>query len=269
MKIGIGYVVIFVFFFIMAFVNIPLLSEEPQLEKKESKFLKSDDAFESIETKSEILAPPTPESHSKKIQLLENAKRDLESLRLFTKQLHRHNEMDDIEIMEEVSNDFMKEHLDELLNQEESSGHYETVRLSVVILFTKAMLFYEFNNMDGVTDIMDELKANYSQYYDIAVNHFGYNLVKESMEKFNKIAKKRKAAKKKSEYAEKKATLSDNIKDLSNNIKDLSNNVKNISNIEPGISRKTEERVKAIEDEMHAEPEVDIDEIINNLETGG
>jgi hypothetical protein len=272
MKIRVGYVAIFAFFSIIAFVNIPLLSEELQPDKEESKFLKSDDAFESVETKSEILAPPTPEFQSKKTRLLENAKRDLESLRLFAKQLHRHNEMDDIEIMEEVSNDFMKEYIDELLSQERSSSHYETVRLSVVILFTKAMLFYEFNNMDGVSDVMDELKANYSQYYDIAVNHFGYDLVRESIENFDKINKEKRAAQMKSEHAEKKASLSNNIKDLSDNIKDLSNNVKNISNIGLGVSRKTEERVKAIEDKMSAEPEYqDMDEIMNDAsaEAGG
>jgi hypothetical protein len=127
-------------------------------------------AGSAIESKSSsMLAPPVQEEQLVLKRRLQTAKKDLEAFLLFAENFRKNGDLKTLMQLQHPVEDFLKKHVDNILEQGAEHATLETTRLTAEIMFIKARLQMILNQGPAAKSTIAEMKKRFGSYQKISV----------------------------------------------------------------------------------------------------
>jgi hypothetical protein len=92
------------------------------------------------------------------------AKKDLEQFLVFAEHFNANGDMKTVEQLQGPVDDFLKRHVNRLLQQGTGQPNLETTRLTAEIMFIKARLYMNINQVEAARTTVAEMKKNFGPY---------------------------------------------------------------------------------------------------------
>jgi hypothetical protein len=118
---------------------------------------------------SSMLAPPAQEEQLVLKRRLLTAKKDLEAFRLFADNFRSNGDRKALAQLQQPVQDFLKKHVDNLLAQGAEHASLETTRLTAEIMFIKARLQMNLNQVPAARATVAEMKKRFGSFQKISV----------------------------------------------------------------------------------------------------
>lgn len=116
-----------------------------------------------------MLSPPVQEEQLVLKRRLLTAKKDLEAFRLFADNFRSNGDLKSLAQLQHPVEDFLKKHVDNLLEQGAEHASLETTRLTAEIMFIKARLQMNLNQGAAARVTVAEMKKRFGSYQKISV----------------------------------------------------------------------------------------------------
>ncbi len=116
-----------------------------------------------------LLAPPAQEDQLILKRRLQTAKGDIESFSVFAENFRKNGDTETLAQLQVPVDDFLKKHVDNLLDQNADYSTLDTTRLTAEILFIKTRLFMSMNRKDDARKTLAEIKNRFGSYQEITV----------------------------------------------------------------------------------------------------
>lgn len=127
------------------------------------------DAASAREMKPAMVAPPPQEGQALLKRRLQTAKRDIEAFRIFAENFRANGNLKTLAQLQAPVDDFLKKHVDNLLEQSDQHATLETARLTAEIMFIKARLFLSLNRGDAARGTVAQMKQRFGAQQKISV----------------------------------------------------------------------------------------------------
>lgn len=111
-----------------------------------------------------LASPAVQEDTSVLNRRLLTAKKDLEQFLVFAEHFNANGDMKTVEQLQAPVDDFLKRHVNRLLLQGTGQPNLETTRLTAEIMFIKARLYANINQVEAARTTVAEMKKNYGPY---------------------------------------------------------------------------------------------------------
>lgn len=111
-----------------------------------------------------LASPAVQEDTSVLNRRLLTAKKDLEQFLVFAEHFNANGDMKTVEQLQAPVDDFLKRHVNRLLAQGTGQPNLETTRLTAEIMFIKARLYANINQVEAAKTTVAEMKRNFGPY---------------------------------------------------------------------------------------------------------
>jgi len=119
---------------------------------------------------STLLPPPAQEDQSVLKRRLQTAKRDIETFRIFAENFRSNGDAKSLAQLQTPVDEFLKKHVDNLLDQGAENSTLETTRLTAEIMFIKTRLLLSLNRPDAARATVDDMKKRFGSNQKISVD---------------------------------------------------------------------------------------------------
>jgi hypothetical protein len=116
-----------------------------------------------------LLSPATEVDLSLLNRRLQTAEKDLGAFLSFADSFRKSGNLKELAQLQKPADDYLKKHVDNLLNQGSEHSPLETTRVTAEILFIKARLFMAFNRPEEARGVVAGMKTRFSSYQKISV----------------------------------------------------------------------------------------------------
>lgn len=116
-----------------------------------------------------MMPPAAQEDTAAVIRRLNSVKKDLEVFRTFAEHFSNGGDMKTAAQLQVPLDDYLKKHVDSLVEQGTNTSTLEATRLTAEIMIIKTRLFMSLNRSEAARVTVDDMKRRFAPYQKIAV----------------------------------------------------------------------------------------------------
>ena len=141
--------------------------------------ISSSDEFSSMKNVYSFQKLTTDGLNKRDINVLNRARKDLETFYLIARYLRKYNKSDDLTLFESFAREYMGEGIDSLLKRESDNDDPEVKKILFEMAYLKALILYEVKDLVHACETLYELDTHYTQDMNVDLDFIAGRLTTE------------------------------------------------------------------------------------------